>query len=135
MVNHAEHKVDIAHVEDLLSMLAGRIDVCACAADEAEARRLAALAPTMIAVEPPELIGGDISVTTADPGIVRGTVDLVKSIDNGIMVLCGAGVKNGDDVAAALRLGAEGVLLASGVTKATDPAEVLTDLIDGARRG
>jgi triosephosphate isomerase len=135
LVNHAEHKVDIAHVEDLLSMLAGRIDVCACAADEAEARRLAALAPTMIAVEPPELIGGDISVTTADPGIVRGTVDLVKSIDNGIMVLCGAGVKNGDDVAAALRLGAEGVLLASGVTKATDPAEVLTDLIDGARRG
>jgi triosephosphate isomerase len=115
--------------------LDGRIDVCACAADEDEARTLAALSPTMIAVEPPELIGGDVSVTTADPGIVRGTVELVKSIDENIMVLCGAGVKNGDDVASALRLGAEGVLLASGVTKASRPAEVLADLIDGARRG
>jgi len=135
VINHAEHKVAATHVEALLRMLDGRIDVCACAADEDEARTLAALSPTMIAVEPPELIGGDVSVTTADPGIVRGTVDLVKSIDQDIMVLCGAGVKNGDDVAAALRLGAEGVLLASGVTKASRPAEVLADLIDGARRG
>lgn len=134
LINHAEHKVDPAHVEKLLSMLEGEIPVCACAADEDEARTLAAMAPTMIAVEPPELIGGDISVTTADPGIVRDTVALVKGINEGIMVLCGAGVKTGDDVAAALRLGAEGVLLASGVTKAEDPAAVLKDLIDGARR-
>jgi triosephosphate isomerase len=59
---------------------------------------------------------------------------LVKDINPDIMVLCGAGVKTGDDVSAALRLGAEGVLLASGVTKAADPAAVLQDLLDGARR-
>ena len=44
-------------------------------------------------------------------------------------VLCGAGVKNGTDVATALDLGAEGVLLASGVTKASDVDAVLKDLI------
>ena len=41
----------------------------------------------------------------------------------------GAGVKNGADVAKAIELGAEGVLLASGVTKANDPAAVLADLV------
>ena len=35
------------------------------------------------------------------------------------------GVKNGSDVKMALSLGAEGVLLASGVTKAEDPFEIL----------
>ena len=40
-----------------------------------------------------------------------------------------AGVKNGADVAAALELGASGVLLASGVTKANDPKAVLNDLV------
>ena len=46
-----------------------------------------------------------------------------------VKVLCGAGVKNGADVAKAIELGAEGVLLASGVTKATDHSAVLADLI------
>jgi triosephosphate isomerase len=134
LINHAEHKVETDHVKRLLHQLDGRIEACACAADEAEAKALAACAPAMIAVEPPELIGGDVSVTSADPGIVRDTVRLVKDINPDIMVLCGAGVKTGDDVSAALRLGAEGVLLASGVTKAADPAAVLQDLLDGARR-
>ena len=43
-------------------------------------------------------------------------------------MLCGAGVKNGADVKMAIELGAEGVLLASGVTKASDIKAVLDDL-------
>ena len=103
--------------------------MCACAADVAEARALAKLNPTYIAVEPPELIGGDISVTTADPSIVTDTVAAVKAVNPSVRVLCGAGVKNGADVAKAIELGAEGVLLASGVTKATDVQAVLSDLV------
>ena len=38
-------------------------------------------------------------------------------------------MKNGQDVAKALELGAEGVLLASGVTKASDVHSVLADLV------
>ena len=53
----------------------------------------------------------------------------VKEVNPNVRVLCGAGVKNGQDVATALALGAEGVLLASGVTKANDPAGVLADLV------
>ena len=129
IINHAEHKVSIEHVRDLMAMLPDGFPICACAADVTEARALAALGPTFIAVEPPELIGGDISVTTADPSIVSDTVAAVKEVNPNVRILCGAGVKNGQDVATAIALGAEGVLLASGVTKANDPAAVLADLV------
>ncbi|MED5350319.1 MAG: triose-phosphate isomerase [Candidatus Thermoplasmatota archaeon] len=129
IINHAEHKVSLSHVEELMKQLPEGFQICACAADVEEAKALAALSPTFIAVEPPELIGGDISVTTADPDIIKSTVDAVKSVNENIRVLCGAGVKNGSDVKMALSLGAEGVLLASGVTKAEDPFEILNDLV------
>ena len=129
IINHAEHKVSLDHVRDLMGMLPHGFPICACAADVAEARALAELGPTFIAVEPPELIGGDISVTTADPAIVSDTVAAVKEVNPNVRVLCGAGVKNGQDVATAISLGAEGVLLASGVTKANDIPAVLKDLV------
>jgi len=129
IINHAEHKVPIEHVETLLGQLPDDFPVCACAANIEEAQALAALSPTFIAVEPPELIGGDISVTTADPGIVSGTAAAVKAANPNVRVLCGAGVKNGADVAMAIKLGTEGVLLASGVTKANDTVAVLRDLV------
>ena len=128
IINHAEHKVSIKHVKELMDMLPSDFPICACAADVSEAIELAKLNPTFIAVEPPELIGGDISVTTADPSIVTDTVKAVKSVNSNVRVLCGAGVKNGSDVRKAIELGAEGVLLASGVTKAEDVNAVLDDL-------
>lgn len=129
IINHAEHKVSLEHVENLLGMLPNDFPVCACAADVEEARNLAKLNPTFIAVEPPELIGGDISVTTADPTIVSDSVAVVKEVNPNVRVLCGAGVKTGKDVATAIELGAEGVLLASGVTKASDVEAVMRDLV------
>ncbi|MBL6732320.1 MAG: triosephosphate isomerase [Candidatus Poseidoniaceae archaeon] len=128
VINHAEHKVPIDHVRDLMAMLPEKFPICACAADVEEAIALAKLGPTFIAVEPPELIGGDVSVTSADPSIVSDTVAAVKSTNPKVRVLCGAGVKNGADVKMAIELGAEGVLLASGVTKASDVSSVLNDL-------
>ena len=131
IINHAEHKVDIEHVQKLMQQLPDEFPMCACAADVDEAHQLAELGPTFIAVEPPELIGGDISVTTADPAIVSDTVNAVRAINPHVRVLCGAGVKDGKDVKTAVELGAHGVLLASGVTKASDVDAVLADLVAG----
>ena len=131
IINHAEHKVDIEHVQQLMQQLPDEFPMCACAADVDEAHRLADLGPSFIAVEPPELIGGDISVTTADPAIVSDTVNAVRAINPQVRVLCGAGVKDGKDVKTAVELGAHGVLLASGVTKASDVDAVLADLVAG----
>ena len=129
LINHAEHKVSIEHVAMLLDSVPEGFTVCACAADIEEARALTALQPDFVAVEPPELIGGDISVTTADPSIVSGTAAAVREISEEVGILCGAGVKNGADVVAAIELGTVGVLLASGVTKADDPTAVMTELV------
>ena len=129
LINHAEHKVSIEHVAMLLAQVPEDFCVCACAADIDEAQALAALGPTYVAVEPPELIGGDISVTSADPGIVSGTVAAVREVTDEVGILCGAGVKSGADVATAMELGTTGVLLASGVTKADDPRAALDDLV------
>ena len=129
LINHAEHKVSIEHIAMILDSVPEDFTVCACAADIDEARALSALEPNYVAVEPPELIGGEISVTTADPDIVSGTAAAIREISEEVGILCGAGVKNGEDVATAINLGTSGVLLASGVTKVDDPRMSLNDLI------
>lgn len=130
LVNHSEHRMPREDIGRAVSMCRDlKLETCVCAKDAAESEDLAGFHPDMIAVEPPDLIGGDVSVTTADPGTVSGTVDLVHGIDRDIRVYCGAGVKTGEDVRAALDLGAYGVLLASGVVKAKDPEAALRDLI------
>ena len=63
------------------------------------------------------------------PEVVSDSVREVKEAMPDVKVLCGAGVKNGKDVKMAIELGAEGVLLASGVVKAEDQRAVLLDLV------
>ena len=101
------------------------------AADLESSEKGSHLNPDMIAVEPPELIGGDISVSTAKPEIISDTVEIVKEINSDISVLCGAGVKNQEDVSKAITLCSEGILLSSGVVKTSEPRKVLLDLIKG----
>lgn len=132
LVNHAEHKLPHGDVAAIVRRLhAAGLQSLVCADSLAEARALAAFKPTLVAIEPPELIGGDVSVTSADPRIVSDAVKAVRKASPATLTLCGAGVKTGADVAAALKLGAHGVLLASGVVKATDPAKALKDLASG----
>jgi triosephosphate isomerase len=49
----------------------------------------------------------------------------VKRVNAEVVVLCGAGITSGEDVAAAMRLGTEGVLVASGIVKAKNPYKVM----------
>lgn len=100
-----------------------------CAQDPEEGASFLEFDPDYIAVEPPELIGGDISVSTAQPEIIENAAKLIGSEK----LLVGAGVKNGADVRLAIKFGAKGVLLASGVTKAADPKSVLLDLASGLK--
>ncbi|HWG92202.1 MAG TPA: triose-phosphate isomerase [Candidatus Thermoplasmatota archaeon] len=132
LLNHAEHRLELAALDDTLHRLkhAGLARVV-CTNNVCTTRAAAALGPEYVAIEPPELIGGDISVTTADPQIVADAVKATKETNPRVRVLCGAGVKTGEDLRAALKLGADGVLLASGVVKAKDPGAALRDLLSG----
>jgi triosephosphate isomerase len=132
LINHSEHRLKLADIDACIARAkeVGLTQVV-CSNNIATSKAVAALNPDFVAVEPPELIGGDISVTSANPEIVSGTVRAVREINKGIKILCGAGVKNGEDVKKALELGTDGVLLASGVVKAKERKEVLLDLANG----
>ncbi|MBW2996761.1 triose-phosphate isomerase [Candidatus Woesearchaeota archaeon] len=130
IINHSEDKEELADIEEAIKRANNvglQTIVCAPTANSSEA--IAALSPDMVAVEPPELIGGDVSVSKAKPELISDTVKLVHNVDEKIPVLCGAGIKDHEDVKIAMKLGCKGILIASGVTKADDPEKALLDLI------
>ena len=132
LLNHSERRMKPADLR-LAVQQCGKagIETIVCADTIEEAKTVAKLHPEYVAIEPPELIGGDISVTSARPGIVTDAVKVVQKADPVVRVLCGAGVKSREDVCKALELGTVGVLLASGVVKAHNPRKALMDLARG----
>ena len=132
LINHAECQLPPEEIQASLQRCRGvGLSTVLCTADVEATKRGATLNPDMLAVEPPELIGGEISVSTAKPEVIRDSVSAVNQINPGIPVLCGAGVKDQADVSKALSLGSQGILLASGVVKSSEPRKVLIDLIQG----
>ena len=131
LINHSERTLKIPDIDFLVqkSKSLNLISVV-CANNSRVAGALSFLEPDFIAMEPPELIGGNVSVSTAKPEAIVETIEAVKSVRD-IPVLVGAGIKNGEDVRKAIELGAEGVLVASGVVKAKNPEKAVNDLVDG----
>lgn len=133
LLNHSERRLKLATLADAINAAArAGLGTVVCGNTPKQVAAAAALGPDAVAVEPPELIGTGTPVSQADPDVVTDAVAAVDSVDERIPVFCGAGISTGEDVAAARELGAKGVLLASGVAKADDPAAVLRDLVAGA---
>ena len=136
LVNHSEHRLRLADIGMVLERLRENDLISLLCTDTVETTKAgAALSPDMLAIEPPELIGTGIPVSKAKPEVVRGAVQAVQKINPKVHVLCGAGISTGDDVARAIELGAEGVLLASAYVKAKDPKMVLIDMAKEALKG
>jgi len=131
LINHSERRLKLADIDVTITRAreASLISVV-CTNNANVSAATASLKPNMIAVEPPELIGTGIPVSKAKPEVVTKTVELVKRINPKVVILCGAGISRGEDVTAALRLGTEGVLVASGIVKAKDPSKVLMEFAE-----
>lgn len=131
MLNHSERRIRADQVDVVVKKARelGLLTVVCSNTPEVTAA-MAALGPDMVAIEPPELIGTGIPVSRAKPEVVTNSVNLVKKVNPKVKVLCGAGITTGEDVAAALRLGTVGVLLASGVVKAKDWEKAIRGLIE-----
>jgi triosephosphate isomerase len=130
LLNHSEKRMELADIDIVLKGLKeNKLLSCVCSNNVDTSVAVATFSPDFVAVEPPELIGTGIPVSQAEPEVVSDTVNRVKEVNKNVKVLCGAGISTGDDMAQALELGAEGVLLASGVIKACDPKEALLDLV------
>lgn len=127
ILNHSEHRFLEKNVlKETISFAKEKgLKVVCCAESAEEGEWIASNTNAdFVAVEPPELIGGDISVSTAKPELISKSVEKIGAGK----VLVGAGVKNGEDIRIAKKLGAVGVLLASGVTKSEYPKSVLESL-------
>ena len=130
ILNHSERRLRLAAIDDAVRRAReSGLETVACGNTPAQVAAAAALGPDAVAVEPPELIGTGTPVSRADPDVVRDAVEAVAAVDPDVDVLCGAGISTGEDAAAARELGADGVLLASGVAKADDPEAALADLV------
>lgn len=130
LINHSEKRMKLADIDEVIKLCREyEIESCVCTNNIETSKAVVALGPVAVAVEPPELIGTGIPVSQAQPEVVEDTVNEVKSINKDIKVLCGAGITTGDDMKAAMDLGADGVLLASGIIKAENPKDALLDLV------
>ena len=124
LINHSENRMKLADIDEVIQLCKQNdIESCVCTNNIATSKAIATFSPDAVAVEPPELIGTGIPVSQAQPEVVEDSVKGVKSINKKIKVLCGAGISTGDDMKAAMDLGADGVLLASGIVKAENPKE------------
>ncbi|AKH98031.1 triose-phosphate isomerase [Halanaeroarchaeum sulfurireducens] len=130
LINHSERRLTLADIDDSIAAAdrAG-LETVVCANTPEQIAAVAALGPDAVAVEPPELIGTGTPVSQADPEIVEDAVTAAEAVDPAVDVYCGAGISTGEDLVAAEELGADGVLLASGVAKADDPQTALEDLV------
>ncbi len=132
VVNHAENRRDDSFIQAVIKRCHEiKLKVLVCAENVERAKRVALFSPDFIAVEPPELIGGNVSVSTARPELVSGAVKAIKEVDSRINVLVGAGIKSDSDVLKAISLGACGVFVSSGIVCAKDKDYALRSLLSG----
>ena len=134
LINHSERQLRLSDIDRVIRITqeVGLISV-ACANNPSISAAVATLKPDILAIEPPELIGTGIPVSKAKPEVVTDTIKLVRKVNPKVTILCGAGISRGEDVAAALKLGVQGVLVASGIVKAKDPYTVLREFAQAAR--
>jgi len=121
LLNHSESRIPLDVLGQTIERMRSLgLTSCACAETTEEAVEIAALNPEFLAIEPPELIGTGRAVSKARPELLTGTAEALARAQYKGSLLCGAGIVSGDDVSAAIKLGTEGILVASSVVKAQD---------------
>lgn len=125
LVNHSEYRISDEEIKKAIERC-GEIGLAAicCAETPEEGERLLSFNPDFIAIEPPDLIGGNVSVATR-PDVIQKAVSLIGKEK----LIIGAGIKTADDIKKGMALGAIGVLVSSGIMETQTPEKVLTELV------
>ena len=135
LINHSERQLKLADIDAIIALTREKgLISCVCANNPTVSAAAASLRPDIVSIEPPELIGTGIAVSKAQPQVVTNTVNLVHKINPNVTILCGAGISQGEDVSVALKLGTNGVLVASGIVKAKDPYSILRAFADATKQ-
>ena len=127
LLNHSEKRLHEEIIENTVKR-AKDLDfkIILCVERIEEVKKYAILEPEYIAYEPPELIGGNVSVSSSKPDVIEKAA---KICDKKTRLLVGAGVKTREDIETSMNLGATGVLIASGVIRNAKPINMLVSLL------
>jgi triosephosphate isomerase len=135
LINHSEKQLKLVDVDAAIRLAREKnLISCVCANNPSVSAAAAALKPDIVSIEPPELIGTGVAVSKAQPEVVTNTVKLVRGVNTEVTILCGAGISHGEDVAVALKLGTQGVLVASAIVKAKDQYSILREFADATKQ-
>lgn len=135
LINHSERTLKLHDIEKSVehARTVGLTTVV-CAGTAKLGAAVALSEPDIVAIEPPELIGSGRAVSKERPEVITESVKRIRAVNDKVGILCGAGISTGADVYAALKLGTQGVLVASGVVKATKPEDVLRDFCEAVQK-
>ena len=134
LINHSERQLTLSDINSVVEIASEKgLISCVCTSNPPISAAATNLNPDIISIEPPELIGTGVAVSKAKPEVVTKTIQLVRKVNSKMVILCGAGISRGEDVAVALKLGTQGVLAASAIVKAKDPYTVLREFAEGTK--
>ena len=133
LINHSEHRFKSSDsIRELVNILKNlQMVSIVCVRTPEEAGTIANFNPDFIAIEPPELIGSGKAVSKENPSIITESISAVAERSNSSKVICGAGIVDRADVESALKLGAKGILVASGIIKAQSWYDKIHELSSG----
>jgi len=133
LLNHSERRMRISEIEECVEIArSAELLSLVCANTSGVSAAIASFNLDIIAIEPPELIGTGVAVSKARPELISNTVKRIRAVNGSVKVLCGAGVSTPEDVAKALQLGSQGVLVASSVVKSSNPERLLEEMADAS---
>ena len=132
LINHSEHRMEMNLIASLVKRLRrlGMVSIV-CAQEPQEVVEISTFEPDFIAIEPPELIGSGKAVSKENPTVITKSIEGAGSRSR---IICGAGISDKEDVSKAIELGSQGILVASGVIKATSWDKKITELASGMKR-
>jgi triosephosphate isomerase len=131
LINHSEHRIERSLIASLVERMRklGMASIV-CAQEPREVVEISTLQPDFIAIEPPELIGSGRAVSKENPAIITKSIEAAGSRSR---VICGAGITDKDDVTKAMKLGTQGILVASGIVKDTSWEKKIAELASGMK--
>lgn len=135
MLNHSERRMTLSDIHRAVGRARELGILTMVYADSPEeAAAVALFGPDIVLAEPPDLIATSRSAATEMRGFVERTIEMVRGIDPGVIVMSAAGVQTTDDVEAMIGLGVGGTGSSSGILKADDPIAMMEAMIGAMQR-
>lgn len=129
LINHSEHPLEITEIKQLIEKLKElNLLSFVCVKTTKELKEILEFTPNYIAIEPPELIGTQKSISSEKPFLIRECKQMVNTKGQISELICGAGINKSEDAKMALEYGAKGILVSSSITKASNWYEKIFEL-------